>query len=1283
MSLYSKLWWYPNGDPAAGVRALVFLEDQSTLAELFADPGFSVPLSNPTATDANGLLAFFVQDGNYWIYVGDDFSGESELAAVSPFVTGAVLSVNGQTGVVFLDSFDVGAQPADVELTQLAAISAANDDIIQRKAGVWTNRTVAQYKADQAYTPAEIGAIGNAIMDAKGDLISATAPDIPVRVGVGADGTFLRANSATASGLEWGVPSGGGDVTGPASSTDNAITRFDGLTGKIIQNSPITVSDTGTITIPAQSAPLSAAGQLFYDSVMRTLVFDNDDPNVRMPIGRQVWIEGFNDSGGAYAKGQAVHIDNHQLISPFLPILDLSQANDGTTSEVIGLVMETIPNGQSGFVLIQGVLSGLNMTGFVDGDYVYLSATTPGGLTPVPPHQPNWRNAVGVVASDDAVNGAILVFPSESQIGFGTTNQYLALDTAGNNQMYRSLVGTAGRLTVTHSSTAATFDVDPTLSDSKVDKATLAAKGSLISASAPGVPVNLPVGANGQILRANSATSSGLEWVTDATTGDVTGPASATDNALARYDGITGKIIQNSGVTLSDAGTLTIPGQVAIPPVADGQLYNSSNYKTLVFDNTDPDGTLIIGRQTFIEVRNETGSSISKGAPVYVTNHQEVFPYPPTVALAQANTAATSRCIGLAAHNIENNTNGYVVIEGMLHTFPTVGFNHGDYLYVSPSVAGGLTNTRPASPNFAVPVAIVAAVDISHGSLTILRTEFTLGFGTANQVRGMNAAGTGEEYKTLQGTAGRLDVTHGVGTVTFDVSNTVLNTKTDKATLTAKGSIYAATSPGVPADLPVGTNNQYLMANSATATGLQWDTITPSDIGAVPTTRLINTINGLQGGGDLTADRTFSPVYGSTANTVAQGNDTRIVNAIQGPASATDEAIVRYDATTGKLAQNSNITINDAGSMFWTSQVGIPLAPGQLAYSDPYLTFVSSDNESLLPLGSQTRMYARNNTGVTISAGQAVYINGHQDGAPFAPTVALARADAEATAACIGFAAHDIENATFGWVQVKGIQTFTSIGGPVAGSPVYLSATTAGAFTATEPSAPNLSVRLGEVARNGGGPLGIQLFVRPEPPAQGVALNGQIEVTRSGAPLGTQMQTPRTYAIFPSGSGYSMTGGVHTVRTSALMTLNQMLLTPFALPTDRTLTLMSFEVTIATGSSLVRGGIYAADPATGRPTGSPIADFGTIATSGALGIRSFVLGVALTPGIYYMAMAAQTAAPGIRFASGFSPYVQPATFPTGTGLGFNNAWAQAGVAGALPAIGALTDAVGPVCGVIF
>jgi hypothetical protein len=43
------------------------------------------------------------------------------------------------------------------DLTDVTLTSAANDDIFQRKGGVWVNRTVAQYKTDLALTKSDVG----------------------------------------------------------------------------------------------------------------------------------------------------------------------------------------------------------------------------------------------------------------------------------------------------------------------------------------------------------------------------------------------------------------------------------------------------------------------------------------------------------------------------------------------------------------------------------------------------------------------------------------------------------------------------------------------------------------------------------------------------------------------------------------------------------------------------------------------------------------------------------------------------------------------------------------------------------------------------------------------------------------------------------------------------------------------------------------------------------------------------------------------------------------------
>jgi hypothetical protein len=51
-------------------------------------------------------------------------------------------------------------QPLDSDLTAIAALTPTNDDIIQRKSGAWTNRTMAQLKTDLVLVKGDVG-LGN------------------------------------------------------------------------------------------------------------------------------------------------------------------------------------------------------------------------------------------------------------------------------------------------------------------------------------------------------------------------------------------------------------------------------------------------------------------------------------------------------------------------------------------------------------------------------------------------------------------------------------------------------------------------------------------------------------------------------------------------------------------------------------------------------------------------------------------------------------------------------------------------------------------------------------------------------------------------------------------------------------------------------------------------------------------------------------------------------------------------------------------------------------------
>jgi hypothetical protein len=70
--------------------------------------------------------------------------------------------------------------------------------------------------------------------------------DARARASVSA-GTGISYNSSTGV-ITNSSPSLGGDVVGPSSATDNAIARYDSTTGKLLQNSVVTVGDTGVVT---------------------------------------------------------------------------------------------------------------------------------------------------------------------------------------------------------------------------------------------------------------------------------------------------------------------------------------------------------------------------------------------------------------------------------------------------------------------------------------------------------------------------------------------------------------------------------------------------------------------------------------------------------------------------------------------------------------------------------------------------------------------------------------------------------------------------------------------------------------------------------------------------------------------------------------------------------------------------------------------------------------------------------------------------------------------------
>jgi hypothetical protein len=119
----------------------------------------------------------------------------------------------------------------------------------------------------------------------------------------------------------------------------------------------------------------------------------------------------------------------------------------------------------------------------------------------------------------------------------------------------------------------------------------------------------LPVddGTSGQALITDG--SGVLSWST-AASGDVYGPASATDNAVARYDGTTGKIIQNSAVTIADDGATVIAANSTSNGLRITQI--GTGNALLVEDEANPDSSpFVINASGKVLVGTTTGNAIS------------------------------------------------------------------------------------------------------------------------------------------------------------------------------------------------------------------------------------------------------------------------------------------------------------------------------------------------------------------------------------------------------------------------------------------------------------------------------------------------------------------------------------------------------------------------------------------------------------------------------------------------------------------------------------------------
>lgn len=327
---------------------------------------------------------------------------------------------------------------------------------------------------------------------------------------------------------------------------------------------------------------------------------------------------------------------------------------------------------------------------------------------------------------------------------------------------------------------------------------------------------------------------------------------------LTTFPSLTGYVPYSGATNDVDLGTHKLSlyseqfASISAPTYSEGALWYDSTQKALAYYNDVTNNILHIGQEVQLKVHNNTGSTIAKGAPVYVTSTSSGYSYP-NVALAKADTLTTANVIGLANQSIPNGTDGYITLSGLLTGANTGTFTVGDVLYLSPYSAGQLMNTVPPT-GYAVRIGVVSYSNTPNGTIYINQSN---------------------AYSTAANIVGTIQISQG-GT----------------GATTAGGAL--------------------------------------TNLGAAPLSRLISTTSPLQGGGDLSADRTLSILQAGTSQSgYLSSTDWNTFNNKQ-------NALTNAVTGTGVSGQvsyfNGTSTITGSNNYFWdatNNRLGIGLTNPQ------------------------------------------------------------------------------------------------------------------------------------------------------------------------------------------------------------------------------------------------------------------------------------------------------------------------------------------------------------------
>ena len=909
----------------------------------------------------------------------------------------------------------------------------------------------------------------------------------------GASNTYLRNNGSGT--LTWSTP---GNVTGPVSSTDTALALFSGTSGSTLQNSVITVTSGGAIAgvaslalkgttnsihiLPSPSTSTYSITMPSTQGAVNTYLQNNGSGTLTWataiagpPSSTDTAIATFNGSGGSTLQNSVVTLSSigsmagirtisfsgstsgsvlisvPAITTPYTLQLPSAQGtsntylqNDGSgvlswAPAVSGPVSSTdtalaLFNGTSGKLLSNssvlvsslGALTGVStlsasstITGgsLTDGTFI----TTSGNLTGVRSLQTAGSVSGTVTLTPSATTSSYTLVLPPSQ---GATSTYLqnngsgtlAWTTAGNIYGPASstntalalygdttgklltnsvvLVGSGGAITGVSTLTASSTITGGSLTDGTmvINSGSIAGARSIqVTGSTSGTVTVSPAatttsyslilpalqGSAGTFLKNNGSGS--LSW--ELTTGNISGPVTSTNTAIALYSGTAGNILQNSVVLVSASGavtgvqTLTASSTISGGTLTDGTLSTTAG--------------AITGARS-LQVQGSTSGTVTITPAAVTTSYSIVLPS----LQGSAGTYLRNNGSGTLTWDTPGNVSGPATSTNTalaLYGDTTGKLIQNSVILVSSS--GTVTGVQALTASSTVTAATLTDGTLSTTSGVVTGIKSLQVNGSASGNVTISPYSTTSNYSLVlpagQGSASTYLMNDGSGNLTWNsavggisgtvqynnggvlAGNTGFTYNSSTTTLTVSGKV---TGLNAPTDTTDAANKQYVdnaiaglawkqAVNAATTTNITLSgTQTVDTVSLVAGNRILakNQTNGVENGiyivaagawsrsSDLTLGsgasgastyvlsgssngqysfvcNNFSPsdIVGTNALTFVIFNYTSNVGNVVGPLSSTDSALALYDGASGKLLKNSAVTVTSTGDIAYIKSLSL------------------------------------------------------------------------------------------------------------------------------------------------------------------------------------------------------------------------------------------------------------------------------------------------------------------------------------------------------------------------